>query len=689
MCFGVGLAYTGIVLFLVSMTVGTSLADNATVDDKNELLSAISAANVKLGNAVAGGGPGNYPQSAIDTFEAAIAIAQEVFDDPAATTEQVDKAVSDLEDAEAVFDAAKISSVNKASLISAISSASAKVEGAVAGREPGQYPQSAINAFSRAIFSAQRVANDNDATQAEVDQALRYLQAAETLFDAAKIANVNKAALTLAISGASSKVENAIAGSGVGQYPQSAIDAFRTAIGKAQAVVSDASATQAEVDQAVKDLETAEATFDMARIEQGDSTPPASISDLEYSAAGSAWIRWTWTNPSDPDFSHVMVYIDGSFVTTTSANYYELTGLTDGTTYTIGIKAVDTSGNINPEMVVASATTTTTPITLPEIIAISGTDITTNSITLMWESSSDTSSVKVIRDDILIGTVSGSVLYADGNLEEGTVYTYTLIPCSNDGLEGKAVSISLKTKASGKGGGGSSSGSSSKKSSSGGGGSGGGNVEDFANIAVKDADNAYLRMDSNITYEFSRKGNDIQSVSFYSLKNSGKITSTIEVLNGRSKLVHSNPEGFVYRYLNIWVGKAGFATSDNIKDSRIVFKVNNSWIEEMGVSPADVKLQRYNGTAWEVLPTTLKDSTMDYVIFEAKTSGFSPFAITAGNMFTSTVDGNANKYLSQIEDISLEGIQPARSNIWTYIMGIILLGLLAVGREYLKKEQQN
>lgn len=90
-----------------------------------------------------------------------------------------------------------------------------------------------------------------------------------------------------------------------------------------------------------------------------------------------------------------------------------------------------------------------------------------------------------------------------------------------------------------------------------------------------------------------------------------------------------------------------------------------------------------------MLPTTLKDSTIDYMIFEAQTPGFSPFAITAGKTFASTVDGNANKYLSQIEDIALEGIQPARSNIWTYIMGIILLGLLAVGREYLKKEQQD
>jgi hypothetical protein len=81
--------------------------------------------------------------------------------------------------------------------------------------------------------------------------------------------------------------------------------------------------------------------------------------------------------------------------------------------------------------------------------------------------------------------------------------------------------------------------------------------------------------------------------------------------------------------VNIWVGKAGFATSDNIKDLRIKFHVNNSWIKEMEVSSADVKLQRYNGTAWQVLPTTIDSNTTGYSVFEADTPGFSPFAITA------------------------------------------------------------
>lgn len=684
--FGVGLTYVGIVLFLVSMTAGADAVDNATI----ELISAIEDANGKVESAAAGNNPGQYPQSAINAFEEAIAKAQEVADNIDATIDrdtiikQINKAITDLKAAETTFDAAKIVSGNKAALTSAISSASTKLEGAFAGIEPGQYPQSAINAFNKAISKAQSVANDDDATQSEVNQAVSDLRAAEAVFDAAKIVSVNKTALTSAISAASLKVNSAVAGVGIGQYPQSAITSFKDAIGQAQVVADEAGATQAEVNRAVRDLKAAETIFDAAKITTGDSTPPASVTNLQNSAVGPTWIRWTWTNPTDSDFSHVMVYIDNSFVTTTSNAYYELSGLAEGTIYTIGLQTVDTTGNINTERVNDAATTAAT---LPKITSVSGKDITTNSITLLWESSTDTASVKITRDDVLLSTVNGQLSYVDSGLESGTTYDYTLIPYTDDGLEGEAVSVNLKTKSSGKSGGGSS-GSSSKKSSSGGGSSGAGSVEDFTNLVMKDADNAYLRMGSNAIYEFSREGNNIQSISLYSLKNSGEITSTIEVLNERSKLVHSDPDGRVYRYLNIWVGKAGFATSDSIRDARIRFKVNNSWIEEMGVSPAEVSLQRYNGSSWEVLPTTFEGNIGSYTIFEASTPGFSPFAITAEKAFASSANGTVTVGLAHVEDIALEGTQPEKSKIWTYIMTIILIGLFAVGYEYLKKDQQ-
>lgn len=679
--FGVGLTYVGIVLFLVSMTIGTSLADNATIDDKIGLINDVADANKKVESAAIGDDPGQYPQSAIDAFEAAIAKAQEVADNPEASIEEVHQAVADLEEATEIFDDSIIA--NKAALISAISSASTKLEGAFAGIEPGQYPQSAINAFNKAISRAQSVANDDGATQSEVNQAVSDLRAAEAVFDAAKIVSVNKIALTSAISAASLKVNSAVAGAGIGQYPQSAITSFKEAIGQAQVVADEAGATQAEVNQAVRDLKAAETIFDAAKITTGDSTPPASVTNLQNSAVGPTWIRWTWTNPTNSDFSHVMVYIDNSFVTTTSNAYYELTGLAEGTIHTIGLQTVDTTGNINAERVNDAATTAAT---LPKITSVSGKDITTNSITLLWESSTDTASVKITRDDVLLSTVNGQLSYVDSGLESGTTYDYTLIPYTEDGLEGEAVSVNLKTKSSGKSGGGSS-GSSSKKSSSSGGG-GAGSVEDFTNVVTKDADNAYLRMGSNVIYEFSREGNDIQSISLYSLKNSGEITSTIEVLNERSKLVRSDPDGLVYRYLNIWVGKAGFATSDSIRDARIRFKVNNSWIEEMGVSPSEVSLQRYNGSSWEVLPTTFEGNIGSYTIFEASTPGFSPFAITAEKAFASSANGAATGGLAHVGDIAPEGTQPEKSKVWTYIMAIILIGLFAVGYEYLKKDQQ-
>jgi PGF-pre-PGF domain-containing protein len=49
----------------------------------------------------------------------------------------------------------------------------------------------------------------------------------------------------------------------------------------------------------------------------------------------------------------------------------------------------------------------------------------------------------------------------------------------------------------------------------------------------------------------------------------------------------------------------------------------------MGVAPTDVRLQRYNETTWEMLPTTFVSDTTDYVVFESNILGFSPFAITA------------------------------------------------------------
>ncbi|HYN44534.1 MAG TPA: hypothetical protein VER35_00905, partial [Candidatus Limnocylindrales bacterium] len=79
----------------------------------------------------------------------------------------------------------------------------------------------------------------------------------------------------------------------------------------------------------------------------GDITPPASIKNPHASSFGTTWINWTWTNPSDFDFNHMMLYLDGSFVDNFSETYYNATNLQPGSIHTISTHTVDTSGNIN------------------------------------------------------------------------------------------------------------------------------------------------------------------------------------------------------------------------------------------------------------------------------------------------------------------------------------------------------
>jgi hypothetical protein len=106
-----------------------------------------------------------------------------------------------------------------------------------------------------------------------------------------------------------------------------------------------------------------------------------------------------------------------------------------------------------------------------------------------------------------------------------------------------------------------------------------------------------------------------------------------------------------------------------------------------GVNPADVKLQRYNGNAWEVLPTTMESNTTSYAIFESQTPGFSPFAITAEKAIVTSVDDETAKGPIMPGDVGVEETQPERSGIWTFMLAILIIGTLAVGYAYLKKRQ--
>jgi hypothetical protein len=78
-----------------------------------------------------------------------------------------------------------------------------------------------------------------------------------------------------------------------------------------------------------------------------DTTPPGAVTGLKAGSKSKTWIYWTWTNPGNSDFSQNIIYIDGFEVARTSNNHYNATGLKSNTYYTITVKTIDYSGNIN------------------------------------------------------------------------------------------------------------------------------------------------------------------------------------------------------------------------------------------------------------------------------------------------------------------------------------------------------
>ncbi|MCG2759046.1 MAG: hypothetical protein L6263_11520 [Desulfobacteraceae bacterium] len=89
-----------------------------------------------------------------------------------------------------------------------------------------------------------------------------------------------------------------------------------------------------------------------------DVTPPASVTNLQ-NVTGSLFIRWTWTDPSDTDFDHVEVKIDGTFITNVpkGTGEFNATFLMPTSTHNISLRTVDNSGNTNATWVTQNAST--------------------------------------------------------------------------------------------------------------------------------------------------------------------------------------------------------------------------------------------------------------------------------------------------------------------------------------------
>ncbi len=170
------------------------------------------------------------------------------------------------------------------------------------------------------------------------------------------------------------------------------------------------------------------------------------------------------------------------------------------------------------------------------------------------------------------------------------------------------------------------SGTTSSGSSGGGGGStGGGGIvtsEPYANIEKAERYDKSLIANTPVTYTFKAPEHGIYEIAVTGKENENDIAVRIEALKGTAKGVASPAPGAVYKNLNIIVG------TTKIKEAVIKFKVENSWLMSNDLAGSDVKLMRWAEGKWDPLETNEKGKDNTYTIFEAKTPGFSSFAIT-------------------------------------------------------------
>jgi PGF-pre-PGF domain-containing protein len=240
----------------------------------------------------------------------------------------------------------------------------------------------------------------------------------------------------------------------------------------------------------------------------------------------------------------------------------------------------------------------------------SGTDPDGTIVSYNWTSSLD-------------GQLNTSANFSTAGISLGTHTIYFSVQ-DDDGVWSDTVSATLtinkKTEISNSGG------SSSSSSSGGGSGASG---EAFENIAFKAVKTENIIGGVVISYTFDEEQNAIDYIKFSALKNYGAVSTTIEVLNNKSAMVDESAPGLVYSNLNIWVGKVGFATEDNIANPVIGFSVSKEWLTENEVKEGSIALYRYSEGKWNNLNTIKIGEDDSYIYFESETPGFSPFAISA------------------------------------------------------------
>ncbi len=162
-------------------------------------------------------------------------------------------------------------------------------------------------------------------------------------------------------------------------------------------------------------------------------------------------------------------------------------------------------------------------------------------------------------------------------------------------------------------------------SETGGGVSGG---ENASNIEMKDTRDIQIFNDKMTTVRFTDKRNPLVTANITGNTDAGVVTIQVELLKNTSLLAASPAPGLVNTNFNIWIGKNGKDIQTNIKETDLIFKVNNSWLAGNDINSSEIRLERWDENEWTELDTSENSKDDTYTYFSVSTNRFGTFAIT-------------------------------------------------------------
>jgi len=176
---------------------------------------------------------------------------------------------------------------------------------------------------------------------------------------------------------------------------------------------------------------------DTVTVSNADATAPSTPSGLTGSAPTSAQVNLSWKASTDNvGVTAYRVYRNGNTTAlatvTGSTTTYTDAQVSAGTAYSYQVSALDAAGNESSKSGSISVTTPTATDTTPPSAptGLKTTSVTTTSVALAWNASTDTggsglAGYHLYRNGVLIASPSGTT-YTDSGLTAGTSYTYSV-----------------------------------------------------------------------------------------------------------------------------------------------------------------------------------------------------------------------------------------------------------------------